>query len=166
MGKQRAGVVKNCKACTVEFYVARYRMDTANFCSLNCQNHKQYDRFTFNCEQCGKFTEASPSRRKMKKKFCSLECRTACRIDTKQRRQRQKASAVLKRGYNGSRQTRKYLFKIKDKVCEICGYNEYDFCLDIHHIDENPNNNTLENLAILCAFCHKKLHKGVVKLGV
>ena len=54
------------------------------------------------------------------------------------------------------------MFTEKEKKCEVCGYSEHDFCLDIHHIDNNPNNNTIENLAVLCAIYHRKLHKGVI----
>ena len=28
--------------------------------------------------------------------------------------------------------------------------------LQVHHIDENPNNNSIENLAVLCMSCHAK----------
>jgi hypothetical protein len=41
-------------------------------------------------------------------------------------------------------------------VCEKCGK---DGRLDIHHIDENPNNNNLDNLMCLCRSCHTKIHR-------
>jgi len=28
----------------------------------------------------------------------------------------------------------------------------------IHHIDESPSNNNLDNLAVLCVYCHQKVH--------
>ena len=31
--------------------------------------------------------------------------------------------------------------------------------LQVHHIDENPGNNTLENLIPLCASCHLKIER-------
>jgi len=31
--------------------------------------------------------------------------------------------------------------------------------LQVHHIDENPGNNDLENLIPLCAVCHLKIEK-------
>ncbi|MBI4788965.1 MAG: HNH endonuclease [Chloroflexi bacterium] len=34
--------------------------------------------------------------------------------------------------------------------------------LVIHHIDRNRNNNGRENLAILCANCHARIHKGLL----
>lgn len=57
---------------------------------------------------------------------------------------------------------RMLVWDFKDKKCEICGYEEYDFCLDIHHIDKDPQNNSKENLAVLCCMCHKKIHKKVI----
>ena len=47
------------------------------------------------------------------------------------------------------------LFLHKDK-CELCGKTGK---LDIHHIDENPNNNNLNNLMCLCRSCHMKIHR-------
>lgn len=41
--------------------------------------------------------------------------------------------------------------------CAICNWNEDSDILQVHHIDENRNNNTLENLIILCPNCHAKL---------
>lgn len=39
--------------------------------------------------------------------------------------------------------------------CETCLTSER---LHIHHVDENPFNNALENLMTLCSSCHLKLH--------
>ena len=43
----------------------------------------------------------------------------------------------------------------KDIKCEKCGSTKF---LCIHHLDENRNNNSLENLQCLCKSCHQKLH--------
>lgn len=50
--------------------------------------------------------------------------------------------------------------------------SECPFCYDaqvghfqIHHIDENPENNRAENLLMLCAICHSKITKGDISLG-
>src|SRR5690606_35336733 len=40
--------------------------------------------------------------------------------------------------------------------CEICGKEN---ALDVHHKDENPLNNSLENLQRLCRSCHIKIHR-------
>lgn len=161
--KERNGVTLKCLACTNDFYVPAYRALTAKFCSLNCQNHKQYNKFIFNCIACGKQVIDSPSRLYKKRKYCSIECVHSTRITLKDRRRKQKAITNLKRGTSG-RSLRKYVFELKEKKCCICGYNEYDFCLDVHHIDEDCTNNLLINLAVLCCMCHRKIHKGIVCL--
>ena len=40
--------------------------------------------------------------------------------------------------------------------CECCGYDEV---LDLHHIDENHNNNDPSNHGVLCPNCHAKIHR-------
>jgi hypothetical protein len=165
MGKERNGVNINCIACRKEFYVPNYRKDSAKFCSHECQNHRQYDKHVFNCKSCGKKVVTSPSRKIASKKFCSLECREANAMGIKERRKQIKALSKLKRGSSGSRDLRKYVFLFVPKICEICRYDEYDFCLDLHHIDEDPTNNELDNISVLCCMCHRKLHKGLIILG-
>lgn len=39
-----------------------------------------------------------------------------------------------------------------DRTCCVC--NERGRSVQIHHIDEDPSNNTFENLAVLCFQCH------------
>jgi hypothetical protein len=164
MGKERSGVNLECKACKKEFYVPDYRKETAKFCSLECQNHKQYDKYIFNCASCGKEVVSPPSRKNYKKKFCSRDCQTSTRMSEKERRAMSRSLFLLKRGNHASGNLRKYIFIHKPKVCEVCSYSEYDFCLDIHHKDNDPANNELSNLAVLCCMCHKKLHKGIITL--
>lgn len=157
--KLKNGINKICKACGKEFYVPNYRKDTAKFCSLQCQNHTQYNRFIFTCKECGKKCDASPSRKNYKKKFCSIECMVKKSKNEKERRQIIKSvNTINKRYLKQNRSLRRHVFKLKDKKCSMCGYSEYEFCLDIHHIDFNSNNNSIENLDILCCLCHRILH--------
>jgi 5-methylcytosine-specific restriction endonuclease McrA len=41
---------------------------------------------------------------------------------------------------------------VADRTCCVC--QERGKAIQIHHIDENPSNNTFENLAVLCPQCH------------
>jgi hypothetical protein len=162
--KKRNGEILKCKCCNNDFYVPRYRVKTAKFCSLDCQNHGQYKKSKHKCIQCNKEFEDSPSRLG-KRKFCSQECYSDSQKVYKNTSDKRKAHKLLvnnKRGINWSTNNRKHVFALKNKECEVCGYNEYDFCLDIHHIDMNANNNDISNLAVLCVMCHKKLHKGII----
>jgi Zn finger protein HypA/HybF involved in hydrogenase expression len=48
---------------------------------------------------------------------------------------------------------------IKEHKCEVCGlmqWNGKKIPLELHHIDGNRYNNTLENIQILCPNCHSQ----------
>jgi len=49
--------------------------------------------------------------------------------------------------------------------CEKCGNSYTHATIQIHHMDGNPWNNNLDNLAVLCNICHEKIH-GVDEAGV
>jgi hypothetical protein len=49
---------------------------------------------------------------------------------------------------------------LKDKICERCNLSSWmgtDIPLELHHIDENHYNNSIDNLQILCCNCHKQV---------
>src|SRR5690554_4127695 len=41
--------------------------------------------------------------------------------------------------------------------CQSC---ESESNLDVHHVDEDPFNNDINNLTLLCRSCHIKAHRG------
>lgn len=46
---------------------------------------------------------------------------------------------------------------IKENKCEICGITEWNnmpLNMELHHIDGNKYNNSLDNLILLCPNCH------------
>ena len=45
---------------------------------------------------------------------------------------------------------------LADRTCCICHVRGKS--IQIHHIDEDPSNNTFENLAVLCHECHNEAH--------
>lgn len=56
-----------------------------------------------------------------------------------------------------SNQLIKAIEQVKEKKCEICGNTEWmgqPIKLEVHHIDGDRTNNTLENLQWLCKNCH------------
>jgi hypothetical protein len=56
-----------------------------------------------------------------------------------------------------SRHARKSFIESKHCSCESCGLKEWlgqPAAFEIHHIDENPENNLLCNLQLLCLQCH------------
>ena len=154
--------ILKCHCCFKEYKVPKYRELKSKFCSRECQNNLQYQSVTKTCECCKKEYLVSNSR--ANSKFCSRECKNHTNNTEIQRRQESRRLTALKRGSASSKTVRRFVFSKKQKKCEICGYDEYDFCLDIHHKDENPINNDITNLIVLCCMCHKKLHKKVINL--
>ena len=58
----------------------------------------------------------------------------------------------------------RYVRELFDFYCARCGKDcrnskNAESVLQVHHIDENPGNNDLENLIPLCATCHLKIEK-------
>ena len=58
----------------------------------------------------------------------------------------------------------RYIRELFDFYCARCGKDcrnskNAESVLQVHHIDENPGNNDLENLIPLCAACHLKIEK-------
>ena len=159
MGKQRSGSNKKCASCGEIFYIPKYREKTAKFCSLYCQNHGQYKKHIFKCKNCGTQVTTSLSRERSGKKFCSILCRDAAKLNEKERRARRRSLESLRIRAKTTRHLRKNIFQIREPTCEICGYKEYQFCLDLHHKDGDCTNNIPENIMIVCAICHRILHK-------
>ena len=58
---------------------------------------------------------------------------------------------------NNSFAYRRNAFENYPHKCSICGWQEDERILEVHHLDENRNNNNLDNLTILCPNCHKFL---------
>lgn len=55
--------------------------------------------------------------------------------------------------------TKSILQKEIGSVCPFCENKDVEH-FEIHHIDENPENNELSNLIMLCPTCHSKITKG------
>ena len=58
----------------------------------------------------------------------------------------------------------RYVRELFNYYCSRCGQDcrnstKADMVLQVHHIDENQGNNTLENLIPLCASCYLKIER-------
>ena len=58
----------------------------------------------------------------------------------------------------------RYVRELFNYYCSRCSQDcrnttNPEMVLQVHHIDENPGNNTLENLIPLCASCHLKIER-------
>ncbi len=88
-------------------------------------------------------------------KFCSPKCKTENYID----RWKMGEETGLINGYGLSSRIRNYMFETHSSKCEKCSWGEVNTYsglvpLQIHHIDGDCQNNTEENLQLLCPNCH------------
>lgn len=108
-----------------------------------------------NCANCGLEINRNPSvirRSKTGNVYCSRSCSNSMN------------NTLFKVGENhpnfkhgNSTYREKKLKYTKEHKCEIC--EEDDICvLQVHHIDGNRKNNSIENLKLLCANCHLREH--------
>ena len=83
---------------------------------------------------------------------------------------------AIETGIAGKRSTKRHLIETRGYKCEMCDISEWrgqKLALDFDHIDGNSNNNSLDNVRLLCPNCHsqtetyksKNTGKGRGKLG-
>ncbi len=168
MAPNKTGIFRNCKQCNKEMWVVKSRISKNLFCSTVCHNSYRSNQNYVNCKNCNKQFRVKDSKIKINKNhYCSTECHYEFKKSNKNILDDRRSRAKLNRakfGANRSSKIRLIAFSAKPKQCEVCGYNDHDFCLDIHHKDKNALNNDVNNLAVLCCICHRKLHKNFLSL--
>lgn len=169
-----------CLCCGKETYVRPYRLKTFKYCSRDCKDKSNIVEITANCAICQKqFTHISS--RCNKAKYCSRKCyyhsikyrgnkEYTCfhcgklfidHIAHKRKYCSQSCKGKQKRETWKPHYTTIRYQMLKDgliKACQICGYNEIKNILGVHHIDRNRENNSPENLQVLCPNCHSIIH--------
>lgn len=107
------------------------------------------------CDYCGRKMERKKFKSKyedktafMRRKYCNRECMRRAWINVGENTSTE----------SNSRTTARRIYELFGNAtrCEKCGKEGR---LDIHHKDENPNNNNLENLMCVCRSCHMKIHR-------
>lgn len=88
--------------------------------------------------------------------FCSNSCSVSC-----SNKLRLGANHPL--WNNGLADYRELAFRNLEPKCAICEYNVKEI-LQVHHIDRDRLNNSLNNLIILCRNHHSEIHLGFLKM--
>lgn len=180
MGKPITGKEITCQTCGKIFYIPKNRFGTAKFCSYKCMGAASKREFRGVCEICGnEFTYVAC--REGKAKYCSRKCyykaqhlkgtvTIKCKECGKDFQTSPSCHRVFcsraclwinkKKTINGSRSTMRRAMLRRELIekCLDCGYDAHKEILGIHHIDGNEDNNSIENIAVLCPNCHSVRH--------
>lgn len=149
--KQNKKIVKmtyTCLYCGKEF--EGFIKDTRKFCSHSCSS-KYYNpikrKKEYTCLNCKKELKSKQY------KYCSLKCQNEL-----------KRKNIFKKIENGNtslyvKNYKKYLIHKYGEKCMKCGWNEINkftgnVPIQLEHKDGNSENNSLENLELLCPNCH------------
>lgn len=144
-----------CQKCSTEFFRRKGYSSSNKYCSKKCHAlstvaGKNKNRFNFFCKFCGKEYNV-PLGYIETTKYCSKLCHN--------RGNAQNLKLITGKNHrsykNGIQLYRRIKAENALKKCEECG-NEKN--IDVHHIDENRENNDISNLKYLCRKCHKKIH--------
>lgn len=111
-----------------------------------------------NCAYCGKpmYRKIFSSGRRedhsmfLRRKYCDIECMKRAFVV-----QGKDTGQTWTTAHHSARSIMR-LFSDKECKCEKCRSTRN---VEIHHIDGNPQNNTIENLMYLCRSCHIKTHR-------
>lgn len=157
----------HCDNCDKEFDVKKYDQEHRkhHFCSKDC--FVEYKRKTSNSNKIGTCLNCNEQFivvKNNKGKFCSKQCEIEFKykeIDAKIENKENTSHRVLKnyllRHYN----------KCMNPDCKWDWNSDIKPVLELHHIDGNHKNNTIDNCILLCPNCHsltdnykfKKSHK-------
>lgn len=123
----------------------------------NCREKEIKTGKWVKCAFCGKEIYRSKekySRNETGYFYCSYDC------GNKHKNQIRKENGE----WDDSKNYRKIAFEAYPHYCAVCGWNEDERILEVHHKDENHSNHELQNLCILCPTCHRKITLGYYEL--
>lgn len=169
-GRKRPGVSRTCPVCQVSFVARKYYNDYDSkpdvCCSLICATDLRYGkvrRFLFLCSYCGKETV-----RRIKNKKNSRSGMMFCCREHKDLAQRLGSGVEGFRpahyGAPSGRNYRKKALRRYGPKCRGCQYSELEEMLDVHHLDSNRENNSIDNLIVLCVWCHALITRGLAEV--
>ena len=156
-------MIVKCDNCGKEFERETRRANEAikrgykQYCSDECKANSK--KIKCNCANCGKELLKNPSEIKKSKSgnvFCSKSC--AASYNNSHYRTGEN-NPNWKGGKFSGKKHLKVAYRTYISECANCGITE-ECVLEVHHIDENRENNDADNLIILCANCHCRVHRG------
>jgi hypothetical protein len=118
-------------------------------------NRKSAVREKRQCPNCGKEFEVSTTNKKDSEKICCGHTCANIYFSWKQGTKNRRSGSAC---YN--KDLREYYSKNnRDFICCNCE-EQHKLAMEVHHLDENKHNNSLDNLVPLCVKCHRIYHHG------
>lgn len=151
-GKMRTLYKRVCNQCEDDYYVPIAELKKTKYCNKKCRALGSRKRIKVKCHTCKKDIEKTASKLKNSRSglsFCNRKCKELAQsIDGG-------VKEIQPHHYDdGHSVYRRRAFKKYGKFCAKCGYHEYEQMLDVDHIDSDRTNNKIENLQVLCVWCH------------
>lgn len=159
--EKRRYITKTCPICDKEFQTPKHR--SFRCCSVACRGKYAQKQVFVKCAWCDKEFPRTKSRATKSKSglnFCTRKCKDSA--------QKLGGLSDIQPDHYGTaskRHSSSYRHLFNDLKCSRCGYHEFPESVDVHHLDKNWKNNTLQNLVLLCSCCHRALHLGLWKMG-
>ena len=162
---KRKEIIIQCKQCNkrVVKKANQVKLYKNNFCSSSCSakyNNSKYpkriaiQKENTNCLQCENELQLDA------KKYCTINCQVEYEYHyyiNKWKLNIESGTRPITKEVVA--QVRRYIKEKYNNKCQICGQNEKNplnnICyLEIHHIDGKSDNNSEDNLMLLCPNCH------------
>lgn len=165
----RKTLPKECKKCGSAFLadLREHNRGYAHYCGKACaaahlqevREWKKANKFPNSvCAFCGTTFYRSPSKQAKSKSGFTF-CNRACKEAAQRSDSRVRIKEILPDHYGtGASKYRNRAFDTYPAKCACCGYDDFKEILQVHHIDRNRENGSLENLTILCIRCHWEDH--------
>lgn len=154
-GRRRKAEHHNCENCDIKFL--RRLGGKQRYCKPKCASLARRNRIKLSCYNCSKIFERTKQKIDVTKNnvhFCSRTCKDyAQSLDG--------GCKEIQAPHYGSVDSnwicRIVIDRLDNPKCVQC-YENKRYLLVVHHIDGNRNNNSLNNLEIVCGSCHMKRH--------
>lgn len=152
---------RHCYVCDSIKYIPKHIYNRWKYCSVKCRGKSSQNRIATICSFCNKKIEKQRSKLVGSKSghfFCNRKCKEAAQSIEGGLTDIQPShfgTGGLKYNY------RSRTLEAKGAKCSKCNYSKEIKMLDVDHIDGDRENNTLDNLQVLCVWCHAIKTRGV-----